>query len=201
MPIGRRDARLLAIREALFGPRVPCLTGCPNCGERLEVVFDTDQLRAGTNEAALAGTGSVSVGDTEVSFRLPNSEDLFHIAGLPDPSRGRRALFERCVEHATRGGVPVPAAGIAEEVVQAAAARMAELDPQADVQIALTCPACSHQWSAAFDIASYLWTEVNAWAVRTLGEIHRLASAYGWREAEILALGPVRRQLYLELIG
>ena len=201
MPIGRRDARLLAVREALFGPRLPCLTGCPGCGERLEVVFDSAQLRAGPEEATLAWTGSVTVGDTEVHFRLPNSEDLLQVAGLPGPTRARRALFERCVEHAARNGGPVPAADLTDEVVLAASVRMAELDPQADIQVALTCPACAHRWSAAFDIASYLWTEINAWAVRTLGEIHCLASAYGWREADILALSPVRRQLYLEMIG
>lgn len=201
MPIGRRDARLLAIREALFGPRLPCLTGCPKCGERLEVVFDTGQLRFEPDEPHLLATGSVKVGEYEVHFRLPNSGDIFYVAGLPDPAKGRRALFERCLEQAARGGVPVPAPDIPEEVVQAAAARMAELDPQADIQVALTCPACAHQWSAVFDIASYLWTEVNAWAVRTLGEVNRLASAYGWREADILALSPVRRQLYLEMIG
>jgi hypothetical protein len=78
---------------------------------------------------------------------------------------------------------------------------MAEIDPQSDMQIALTCPACSQQWSAPFDIVSYLWIEINAWAVRLLHDIHRLATAYGWREADILALSPMRRQFYLELIG
>jgi hypothetical protein len=78
---------------------------------------------------------------------------------------------------------------------------MAEIDPQADIQIALTCPACLHQWSAAFDIASHLWIEVNSWAMRILDEVHRLASAYGWSEADILELSPMRRQLYLGMIG
>jgi hypothetical protein len=31
-------------------------------------------------------------------------------------------------------------------------------------------------------------------------EVHLLASAYGWRESDILAMTPWRRQLYLELV-
>src|SRR3990172_5811373 len=119
MPIGRRDARLLAIREALFGPRLPCLTGCPKCSEHLEIVFDTTQLRAESKNTSLLANDSVTVGDYEVYFRLPSSEDMFHIAGLPDPTQGRRVLFERCVEHATHDGSPVSAADIPEEVIQA----------------------------------------------------------------------------------
>jgi hypothetical protein len=34
-----------------------------------------------------------------------------------------------------------------------------------------------------------------------LTEVHRLAQAYGWREAEILALSEARRHAYLELVG
>jgi hypothetical protein len=78
---------------------------------------------------------------------------------------------------------------------------MAEADALGDVQLALTCPQCGHEWQAPFDIASFLWTEINAWAHRTLQDVHELARAYGWREADILALSPWRRQVYLEMIS
>ena len=39
-----------------------------------------------------------------------------------------------------------------------------------------------------------------AWAVRLLGEVHELASAYGWREHDVLALSPWRRQAYLQMV-
>ncbi|HEX2516118.1 MAG TPA: phage baseplate protein, partial [Chloroflexota bacterium] len=38
-------------------------------------------------------------------------------------------------------------------------------------------------------------------ARRLLREVHTLARAYGWREAEILALPGRRRQTYLDLVG
>jgi hypothetical protein len=78
---------------------------------------------------------------------------------------------------------------------------MAEADPQADIQLAISCAACSHHWRTTFDIVSFFWSEIEVWARRLLCEVHILASAYGWHEREILGLGPVRRQLYLEMLG
>ena len=201
LPIGQRDARLLAIREALFGPRLTCLATCPRCNERLEIAFDITQLRSSPSDSTATEKRSITAGGCEVQFRLPNSSDMLLISDTSDATQARRTLFERCVQQATRNGAPIAATDVPEEIVNAVAIRMALIDPQADVQIALECPACAHQWSAAFDIVSYLWSEVNAWAVRILHEVHQLAFAYGWREADILALSPMRRQFYLELIG
>jgi len=78
---------------------------------------------------------------------------------------------------------------------------MVESDPQSHIELALTCPACEQDWQVVFDIASYLWSEIQTWALRILHEVHILASAYGWREADILALSPLRRQLYLERVS
>ena len=55
---------------------------------------------------------------------------------------------------------------------------------------------------SVFDELTVTVTETyDAWALRTLAEVHRLASAYGWREQDILALSPARRQLYLGMVG
>ena len=78
---------------------------------------------------------------------------------------------------------------------------MEAADPLAIIQFTLTCPACGHDWHAQLDIAAYLWRELDAWARRTLHDVHVLASAYGWSEATILSLRPERRQLYRDLIG
>jgi hypothetical protein len=201
MPVGVRDGCLLNVREALFGPNLNCVTVCPNCAEQLEISLNTVQIRAAPPEASTSGIYSITVEDCELEFRLPNTSDLLSITSGSNEFSARRKLFELCVLQAKRNGVSLEAGEISDEMVDAAANRMSELDPQADVQIALSCPACSHQWLAAFDIASYLWTEMNGWALRMLDEIHRLASAYGWSEADILALTPVRRQLYLRMIG
>jgi hypothetical protein len=41
---------------------------------------------------------------------------------------------------------------------------------------------------------------VEAAAKRLLGEIHNLASAYGWSEDAILSLSNSRRALYLQMV-
>ena len=50
-------------------------------------------------------------------------------------------------------------------------------------------------------MASFVWEEVDAAARRLLGEVHALASAYGWSQEEILALGSQRRAAYMRLIA
>ena len=50
-------------------------------------------------------------------------------------------------------------------------------------------------------MAEYLWKEVLIEARRLLREVNALARTYHWREADILALSPRRRQAYLELAG
>jgi hypothetical protein len=65
----------------------------------------------------------------------------------------------------------------------------------------LKCPVCSDEWNAAFDIESFFWIEINAWAARILGEVHILASAYGWSEQEILRVSAWRRECYLNLVN
>ena len=75
-----------------------------------------------------------------------------------------------------------------------------ELDPQADVRLNLICPSCGHGWHALFDIATYFWREIDDWAQRTLRDVHTLAMAYGWREADILGLSAWRRQAYLQMV-
>ena len=52
-----------------------------------------------------------------------------------------------------------------------------------------------------FDVVSFLWAELEAWAVRTLQEVHTIAGFYGWSEEAILNLSSVRRQAYLRMLG
>jgi len=198
--IGRRDAGLLTLREWTFGSQLVSLAVCPSCGERLELAFDVADIRAvddGPDEPL-----SLSVAGCEVAFRLPNSLDLVAVVDVGDAEASRRLLLERCVLAVERAGDAGAHSvdALPSEVVAAIVARMAEADPQADVQLALVCPACGQPWQAAFDIVSFFWSEINAWAIRVLRDVHALASAYGWREADILALSPWRRQCYLEMV-
>jgi hypothetical protein len=62
------------------------------------------------------------------------------------------------------------------------------------------CEACGQDSSAQLDIGALLWDEIGAHAHALLEEVHALACAYGWSEAETLALSPVRRATYLAMV-
>jgi hypothetical protein len=197
--IGRRDADLLALREHTFGLQLASTAVCPHCAVQLEFRIDADDIRMTPTEERNAPE-QLTEAECEIAFRLPNSLDLATLDPSADLETNRQRLFERCVTEAKRAGVEIAASQLPDAVVAAVAQRMSELDPQADVQLALACPQCDHKWHAPLDPISYFWSEIHAWAHRILREVHALASAYGWREADILALSAWRRQAYLELI-
>lgn len=220
LPLGQRDACLLTLREHLFGPRLTSLATCPACGERLEVSFNVDDIQVGRlpasngepvpgasaagpdEEKALEEEGMLflSIEGYEVTFRLPNSLDLAEIDGVGTAERARQILLGRCLLSARENGMARTAADLPVSVTQAISERMASVDPQGDVQIALTCPNCAHAWQSAFDPLAFIWAEISAWAQRILREVHLLAGAYGWRESDILALSPGRRKAYLQMV-
>ena len=76
---------------------------------------------------------------------------------------------------------------------------MSEADPLAEVLVDVVCPGCETEFVADLDVGAFVWAEVHARARRLLHEVDVLARAYGWTEAEVLALGDQRREEYLTL--
>lgn len=200
LSIGNRDALLIDVLENNFGHILACAAACPGCGEKLELTLRSDDLKAPKPDPQQIGT-DIKIDEYEVRFRLPDSLDLSAAALCLDLSSARQVLIERCVLEAHRDGQSCKSSGLPQEVIDAISSRMEEMDPQANLQIDLTCPSCGIKWSSPFDIMPFLWVKVDAWAKRTLREVHLLASSYGWSEAEILAMSQWRRQAYLEMIG
>jgi hypothetical protein len=86
-----------------------------------------------------------------------------------------------------------------EEEIEAVGERMAAADPLAEILLRFDCPSCGASFDESLDLTSFLWAEMEGRAKRMLLEVHTLASAYGWSEAEILSLSPARREVYLEM--
>lgn len=201
LPVGARDACLLRLRERIFGGKLDGLVQCPRCGEHLEVSLATEELLTATEPQEGPIELELSDAGLRLKFRLADSEDLAVAATFGNREAGRRVLLERCLIEASRTGAALAASDLPEEAITALAARMAECDPQADVELELNCTACGHRWQVGFDIVSFLWTELAAQARRLLREVHVLARAYGWREADILAMSAQRRQFYLDMVS
>jgi hypothetical protein len=203
LSIGQRDARLLDLREALFGSMLPCLTTCAACGEQLELNLDVGDLRVSPTipDEQRKGHFTMEAEGVTLGFRLPNSLDLSAASSVEDADSARALLIERCLVEVNGQCPDLTPETLPPTVLDALTAAMAESDPQSHIELALICPSCEQDWQVVFDIASYLWSEIQTWALRVLREVHILASIYGWREADILALSPLRRQLYLESVG
>lgn len=200
LPIGRRDDLLLQLRSAAFGPHLDAVTVCPHCRASLELAFSTDQLRATAGETP-AESLTLEVADYALRLRLPDTFDLLELGPTTDVTTAEKDLLRRCVISARCGEKLLTADELPPPVLSAVSARLAEADPQADFRFALTCPDCDHRWEEPFDIVAFFWREIEAWAARLLRDVHTIASAYGWSEAEIVNLSPTRRRLYLELLS
>jgi hypothetical protein len=199
--IGQRDARLLTLRERTSGPRLNGLAECPRCAERLEFDVKVADLRVAAKPDAEEEARALVTDSLALRFRLPNSRDLAAVLGCQDSAAARSLLVQRCVLEASREGAPVVGSELPVEAVTRLAERMAECDPQAEVLLDFRCPVCGYGWQAIFDIVAFFWVEMAAQAKRLLREVHTLARAYGWREADILSMSSRRRQFYLELVG
>jgi hypothetical protein len=199
MPLGWVTARLLEFRAALIGPTLECLSDCRQCGVVIESAIPVAQLTAATGEPAPNSEMIRLQHDMyEIEFRLPASADLLGLEG--DTTSASRGLGQRLISHASRAGEPVPVADLPAEVHGSLERAVLEHDPLAHVELELVCPGCGSRWMETLDVAEFVWQEVFTLGQRLLADVARLAYAFGWREAEILAMSDQRRRRYLELL-
>lgn len=196
LSIGERDRLLMELREATLGSALQVYAECPNCAERLEFVLDSARLRHAVGEPV--SSHQLEAEGFTVQFRLPDSKDLAAAARSGQVAEARTALLESCVLEAACGNTAVAARDLPAFVQEAVALELANCDPLAEILINLTCPFCRHRWQALFDVARFFWDEINGTARHLLQQVATLARTYGWREADILAMSPQRRQYYLE---
>jgi hypothetical protein len=204
LSIGQRDSLLFALREKSFGASMTVLASCPQCQQPLEMEMETLQLcgAGDVGSGALPEDVSITVPNHEYRLRAPNTADLASAAGMDSESASSHIL-SRCLSETIPSGASIPIidAEITKEVADKALAAIVTLDPVADISLQLSCASCAHNWSERFDIVSFFWAELEGLARRILREVHELAINYGWSEAEIMALSPLRRQFYLEMTG
>ena len=188
-PLGERNAALLRLHDALSGDELQSSVECPECRERLEFTLSATAMCPNT----VPPPSHVRVGD--VLVRVPTTRDLASLTEETDTNRAADLLLKRLVPAAPPGEMDPDL-----PPVNAVTRALDEADPCADLTVALTCPVCAHAWDAALDIAAFLWEEIEVRARRFLDEVHVLAQAYGWTEAEILRLSEARRSAYIDRV-
>ncbi len=199
LTIGQRDARLLDLRIATLGERLDGIAECPRCAASLEFSIRAGELRSPGQ--LQEDNAPIAFEEAGLRLRRPDSRDLARVASLPAGADARRALLQFCVLAADTEGSAVDIDALPMALLEQVSTRISANDPQADISLDLSCAACGHRWPLLFDIAAFFWSEIAALAQRLLREVDALARAYGWHEAEILAMPPARRRLYLEMVA
>lgn len=199
LSLGERDSRLLSLREWTFGPQITGITRCPKCRDEIELSFQVLDLRIPSAE--IQDDLTLTFEEFQIRFRLPTCADLATMSqGNAAEASVLRRLIAQCVSSVKHGNESVEPESLPDAVLDALSARMSELDPQAETELALSCESCGVRWNALFDVESFFWSEIQAWATRLFQEVHELAASYGWSESAILSMTPLRRSLYLNLI-
>lgn len=187
-PLGTRNAALLELREACFDAPLAAWVDCPACGERMSFELDRAQLPPAPRDTA----DPIEVHGHR--FHRPTSRHLARLTDATDTEAAARQLLRDCAESIDT--LPQELAAL-DALLGEVETALDDADPWADLSIAVTCPACAHDTAASFDIAGYLWEEIDRHAHSLLNDIHTLARAYGWTEPDILALSATRRAAYL----
>jgi hypothetical protein len=212
LPLAELDLALLQLRERTFGPELTVFASCPRCAESMEFTLHAPDLAKDLDaacDAASNGPVEWAEGDRRYRLRPVTTDDLIAALAAPDLQVAQDFLLARCVEAigehhaersqspAERSRSPAKSAPFSPGVRE----RFEELHADAELRCVVECPGCAGQQVLDLDIARFMWREVAAAAGRLLREVHLLATAYGWREQDILALSPRRRAAYLELAG
>ncbi len=186
LSIGQRDALILTLRERTFGSQFTSVISCPRCNTMLDLQFSVADVRA---DLPTTTTITFTFNDHSILVRLPTSRDVLAAMQTDDPLS---ALVRRCVADSEFE--------YDADWIHHCSQALVHADPQADVELNLICPECELAWTATFDIVNFFWHEVERWSRHIFNDVHLLALHYGWSEADILALSPRRRQLYLEMV-
>jgi hypothetical protein len=193
--LGYRDILLLELHRRTFGDQLEAYTECPECREPLEFSLSCDHFLSGVAQRESAPK-TLTIQDAVFTLRAPNSRDAAAAAASESLTAAKNELLTRC---ATPAAGSNPIESLQEPMQSAIAAELAAIDSHAEMLLNLTCPACGHLWRALFEIMTFLWTEIRARARRLLQEVDALARAYGWSEADILAMSDARRALYVQM--
>lgn len=200
MSIGGFDNLLMNVYETYFGHAVQAQAKCPKCNEDLDVNFNINDIRTTFHPNASEPIAFNSSG-YQIAYKVPSVNDILKIERCQDPNTAMMNLLQCCITSAKRDGMDITLDGLPSEVLRSISDEMEKSDPQADIRLSLICSECSNQWQEVFDIGTFLWSKIDKWAKKTMMEVHNLAMAYGWSEAEVLNISSYRRRIYLELVS
>ena len=137
----------------------------------------------------------------ELRLRKPTGQDqrdwLQH--AYADEQSAIRAMVRMLLISEKEGPAPFPGHLPADLLADISRA-LDEADPLINYRCPVVCPYCDHQATYPIDLEAFALKQLQQAQHNLLNNVHRLASAYHWSEAEIFAVPPWRRALYLKRI-
>ena len=201
LSIGQRNAKLFRFRDNLFGSSIEAHSQCPSCSEKVEFQLDSQVICDPTIPVWDGVEFQVDIDNSQIICRPPSSHDLETMTpffDMEDEEGAAYELMKSCVFQWLIDGVYTPVESMSLNLVERVSEHIKTADPHAEIVCRLGCPECEHSWGEPFDIASFLWHEIENKAQIILSEVQLLARAFGWWEGDILSLSDVRRKYYIE---
>ena len=179
LPLGRIDFAIWRLRSETIAEPALAVTECQSCAERIEFELPRDAL---LHDESAQNDVQISFQGKEFKVRMPCINDF--ASGTLDPK-------ELCAEAPWNDE---QFRSIAEEVLQ-------EADPALGSSINCVCANCQQSTILPFDPSAFFWIELEQRVKRLISDIVTLAKRLGWSERDILAMGPTRRNWYLQEIA
>lgn len=205
LSVGDREALLLHLRRLTLGGSMSCVLSCPACVKKMDLDLQIDELLlppyAGGQQLHEADIGEGG-NSYHVVFRLPNGEDQEAAAALAAESLDAAAelILRRCIESVISDDGEKHT-DIAPAILSNLPAKMAALDPQAEILLNLSCPECEAGFEVPLDVADYVCRELATDEREFYREVHALCFHYHWNEETVLGLSRRKRRIYLELLA
>jgi hypothetical protein len=206
LTIGDREALLLHLCELVFGSRLQILARCARCNDLVDLSLSVDDLLLPPYDDWRPEYETVcetSSGPVRVRYRLPTGADQTAAAAVAfdDLDAANTLLLGRCIVALDVREGDGPGVEDAEPVLlESLPPLMAARDAQAESILDFRCPGCGTEGRVLFDAADYLFRELGGRQGDLYRQVHRLALAYHWSEAEILDLPGTKRHRYLSLL-
>jgi hypothetical protein len=203
LSIADRERILLTVYARTFGMRVETILQCSSCAEWLEVPLELDALLDQPTDSSSDADHQLAFEMTTLHFCLPDggSQERAACIARRDPERGAEALRDACVkEWVDSNGIALPIASMPPECQAALEDALRQLDPLFETSVTLICPNCGESTTGAVDGLTLLLAELDP-PGRVFADVARLASAFHWSEAAILALPTRRRRRYVAMLA
>ena len=209
--VAARLQGLLAVAYATAGACTTAVATCsrPGCGERIELelalagfaLATPDSIDWQTPQRQTARVRLPSGNDQLAWFhqqraRYDTGYDTGHDAGHDADS----GWLARRLIVSIDADLPAVSGQLPSSWIASLDTALADADPLTALTVAAHCPACDTELAIAVDLEYLLLDSCRRRQRALLDDIHHLAGAYHWSEADIVALPAWRRARYLSRI-